>query len=75
MDDDSNSGFELLSSQPEAKTSYDKVPETTVFKFKICAEHTARKISYRLKQGTHLPYTTHVGGKTELLIKIQISYF
>ena len=61
MDDDSNSGFELFSSQPE-KRSYDEVPVATLFKFRIKDADNARKISYKLKQGTLLPYTTNIGG-------------
>ena len=61
--DDSNSGFMLLSSQPERK-QFDKVPEETLFKFKI---HTSdqdgpRKVSYKLKEGRTLPYSTVISG-------------
>ena len=62
FDDDSNSGFELLSSQE--KRPYDVVPQETFFKFKIKSESgdISRKISYKLKQGSTLPYTTNIGG-------------
>ena len=61
MDEDSNSGFELLSSQPE-KIPYDEVPEDILFKFKVQDAVTSRKISYKLKHGSFLPYSTNVGG-------------
>ena len=61
--DDSNSGFVLLSSQPERK-QLDKVPQETLFKFKIQTSDgdVPRKVSYKLKEGTALPYSTVIAG-------------
>ena len=44
---------------------FDVVPVNTFFKFKIISESgvDSHKISYNLKQGSFLPYATHIGGK------------
>ena len=60
--DDSNSGFELMSSQPEKQT-YSSAPEDAIYKLKVKPiMGSSRKMSYRLKKGTSLPYTTLTGG-------------
>ena len=60
--DDSNSGFELISSQPDHPT-YETVPEDQVFKIKILdTKAAARKVAYKLRKGCSLPYTTHSEG-------------
>ena len=66
MSDDNSSGFELFSSQPE-KQDYDEVPVETLLKFKINDAENGHKISYKLKQGTLLPYSTNIRGDQLLL--------
>ena len=67
MAEDSNSGFELISSQPERK-QFDKVPKDSIFKFKVLVSAGHRKICYKLREGTVLPYRTVISGKTTLKI-------
>ena len=63
MDDDSNSGFELVSSQPE-KNTYEHVPEERIYKFKLISDtEPPVKKSYKLKSGLSLPYRTNLCGK------------
>ena len=61
MADDSNSGFELISSQPERK-QFDIVPKDNVLKFKVMGSDGVRRISYKLREGTVLPYKTVISG-------------
>ena len=61
MENDEDSDFELCSSQPEKKV-FDVVPEDKRYKFKVMDPENSRKISYILKQGMRLPYSTNVGG-------------
>ena len=61
FNEDSNSGFELLSSQGERK-SFSKVPENTLFNIKVFGEVKSQKIGYKLMEGTDLPCTKIVGG-------------
>ena len=65
--DDSNSGFDLISSQPEIDY-YSEVPEDKVYKFKFLSasaedDSHKHKCRYNLKKGVALPYTTNSGGK------------
>ena len=62
MDDDS---FEMISSQPDsAKPTYETVPEDRVYRFKFLGLlHAPKKVSYKLKTGCPLPYSTKSGGK------------
>ena len=63
MDDDSNSGFEMVSSQPE-KNTYEHVPEVRIYKFKLISDiEPPVKKSYKLKSGLSLPYCTNLCGK------------
>ena len=64
--EDSNSGFELFSSQPD-KREFEKAPEETFFEFKL--QEKPRNMSYKLKQGTALPYTTNIGGDSQSIAK------
>ena len=60
---DSNSGFELISSQPDPIPTYDSVPEDKVYKIKVLDTKGApRKVAYKLRKGISLPYTTKSGG-------------
>jgi hypothetical protein len=61
--DDSNSGFEMISSQPE-QTLYESVPEDKPFRFKLNSHHDIKpkKVCYLLKKGLMLPYNTNSGG-------------
>ena len=68
------SGFELFSSQPD-KREFKKAPEETIFKFKLQDREKPRKMSYKLKQGTSLPYTTNIGGDSQRIAKYCMSYF
>ena len=63
IDDDSNSGFEMISSQPD-KDSFEYVPDDRKYKFKIISrlEVGPKKVGYLLKKGLMLPYTTNSGG-------------
>ena len=65
-DEDSNSGFEMISSQPD-KLSYETVPEETVYRFKFLTSlmSTPKKIGYKLKKGVSLPYSINSGGMFE----------
>jgi hypothetical protein len=67
-EEDSNSGFEMISSQPD-KPSHETVPEDKKFKFKIMSrlEIPAKKVGYLLKKGLMLPYTTNSGGKAQII--------
>ena len=59
MSSDSESDFELFSSQPE-KASYETAPSDKVFKIKLLfidPSAKAKKLSYQLKAGSPLPYT------------------
>lgn len=69
--DDSNSGFEMLSSQGR-KESFSMVPEDTVFRFKIFDSYKTKKFGYKLKEGVELPCVKEVGG---FLIKLFSFYF
>ena len=62
-DDDSNSGFEMLSSQPD-KLSYETVPEETVYKFKFMTTLmlTPKKKAYKLKKGVSISFSINSGG-------------
>lgn len=66
--EDSNSGFELFSSQPDRK-DYEKAPKETIYRFKLLGMEKPRKMSYKLKKGTSLPYTTVIGGDTQNISK------
>ena len=74
--EDSNSGFELLSSQPDKK-EFEKAPEETLFKFKLQDGdgNKARKMSYKLKKDTALPYSTIIGGLNVNEIKNRSNLF
>ena len=81
-DDDSNSGFEMISSQPD-KDTFEFVPDDRKYKFKIISrlEMAPKKVGYLLKKGLMLPYTTNSGGypdkldvlKLFTLVYIQVS--
>ena len=60
-DDDSNSCFEFISSQGE-RQPLSKVPELTIFKFKIISQSKPHKFGYKLMEGTDLPCVKDVGG-------------
>ena len=60
-DDDSNSCFEFISSQGEKQT-FSKVPELTIYKFKIISQSKHHKFGYKLMEGTDLPCVKDVGG-------------
>ena len=65
--EDSNSGFEMISSQPDKpseKPSYKSVPEDQVFRFKFISqlETKPKKVCYKLRKGLDLPYVTDSGG-------------
>lgn len=60
--EDSNSEFELISSQPDHPT-YETVPEDKVYRIKVLdTKGAARKVAYPLRKGCPLPYTTQAGG-------------
>ena len=63
-DNDSDNGFELLSSQPN-KDIYDFAPEDKLYKISV---QFSRKFSYMLKKGTSLPHSTPVGGAISLQV-------
>ena len=67
-DDDSNSGFEMISSQPD-KDIFEYVPDDRKYKFKIISrlEVGPKKVGYLLKKGLMLPYTTNSGGCSDKL--------
>ena len=60
-DEDSNSGFEFVFSQPERR-QFEELPEEIIFEFKIQTSDGPRKVSYKLKEGTALPYRTAITG-------------
>ena len=59
--EDSNSCFELLSSQG-GKEAFTEVPEEIAFRFKIIDATKTRKFGYKLKAGVELPCLKDVGG-------------
>ena len=66
-EDDSNSGFEMISSQPD-QILYESVPEDKTYRFKLSSHHIKpKKVCYVLKKGLMLPYTTNSGGKLRKL--------
>ena len=67
--EDSNSGFELFSSQPD-KREFENAPEETIFRFQLKYREKPRKMSYKLKQGTSLPYTTIIGGDSQRILHV-----
>ena len=60
-EDDSNSCFEFISSQGD-RQPFEKVPELTIFKFKIISESKPHKFGYKLMKDTDLPCVKDVGG-------------
>ena len=65
-DEDSDSDFEMISSQPD-KLSYETVPDETVYRFKFFTSliSTPKKIGYKLKKGVSLPHSINSGGMFE----------
>ena len=59
--EDSNSNFEMLSSQGK-KNAYSEVPQETLFRFKIIETTKTKKFGYKLKAGVELPCVKDVGG-------------
>ena len=59
FEDDSNSGFDIISSEPD-KFTFDSVPVDKVYKVKVV--WPCKKFSYKLEKGIGLPYSTNVGG-------------
>ena len=59
--DDSNSCYELISSQGR-REEFSKVPEDIVFRFKVIDKNETKKIAYKLKEGVELPCEKDVGG-------------
>ena len=67
-DEDSNSGFDLISSQPERPT-HETVPEDKIYRFKFLDNISEpKKVAYKLKKGSVLPYSRNLGGKFNLWI-------
>ena len=63
--DDSNSQFELMSSQPEP-TLFDQVPQDTVFKIVVFKQNgETSKYGDKLAAGKPLPYKTTIKNKRE----------
>jgi hypothetical protein len=65
VNEDSNSQFELMSSQPEP-TLFDQVPKDTIFKIVVFKSNgVSSKFGYKLAAGKPLPYKTTVKNKHE----------